>query len=116
MQINSENLSNFDGVPVQVLDTYQLIRNKQYTDELQIKGALFDGKLEWLAGAFYLNTPDGTIGYDSDLSTLGVPNTPLGYSFYSEKSKALFANQIGRAHSELQSLKSISYELICLIQ
>src|SRR3546814_173408 len=91
-QIKSENLSNFDGVPGHVLDTYQLIRNKQYTDELQIKGDLFDGKLEWLAGAFYLNTPDGTIGYDSDLSTLGVPNTPLGYSFYSEKSKALFAN------------------------
>src|SRR3546814_915700 len=91
-QIKSENLSNFDGVPGHVLDTYQLIRNKQYTDELQIKGDLFDGKLKWLAGAFYLNTPDGTIGYDSDLSTLGVPNTPLGYSFYSEKSKALFAN------------------------
>src|SRR3546814_15244115 len=44
-QIKSENLSNFDGVPGHVLDTYQLIRNKQYTAELQIKGDLFDGKL-----------------------------------------------------------------------
>src|SRR3546814_2121960 len=43
-QIKSETLSNFDGVPGHVLDTYQLIRNKQYTDELQIKGVLFDGK------------------------------------------------------------------------
>src|SRR3546814_7690510 len=91
-QIKSENLSNFDGVPGHVLDTYQLIRNKQYTDELQIKGDLFDGKLEWLVGAFYLNTPAGTIGYDSDLSTLGVPTTPLASSFYSQKSKAQLAN------------------------
>jgi len=91
-QIKSENLSNFDGVPAHVFETYQLIRNKQYTNELQIKGDLFDSKLQWLLGGFYLNAPDGTISYDSDLTALGVPNTPLGYSFYSEKSKAVFAN------------------------
>lgn len=91
-KVKSENLSNFDGAPGGIFDTYQLIRNRQYTNELQVKGALFGEKLEWLLGGFYLNSPDGTIGFDSDLTLLGVPNTPVGYSFYSEKSKALFAN------------------------
>src|SRR3546814_17594422 len=86
-QIKSENLSNFDGVPGHVLDTYQLIRNKQYTDELQIKGDLFDGKLAWLAGAFYLNTPDGTLGTDSDLYTLGVTTNPPRTPFSPQKTK-----------------------------
>jgi iron complex outermembrane receptor protein len=91
-KVYNENVSNFDGLPGPVFDTYQLVRNKQYSDELQVKGELFDDRLQWLLGGFYLNSPDGTIAYDSDLALLGAPNGPLGYNFYSEKSKALFVN------------------------
>lgn len=91
-KIYNENVSNYDGLPGPIFDTYQLIRNKQYTNELQVKGSAFDDRLSWLVGGFYLDSPDGTIAYDSDLTLLGSPNAPVGYNFYSEESRALFAN------------------------
>ena len=91
-KVYNENVSNFDGLPGAIFDTYQKVRNKQYTDEVQIKGHLLGDRLQWLLGGFYLNSPDGTIAYDSDLALLGASNTPVGYNFYSEKSRALFGN------------------------
>ncbi len=91
-KIYNDNVSNFDGLPGPFYDTYQMIRNEQYSNEIQVKGQGFGGRLEWLFGGFYLDSPDGTIAYDSDLALLGAPNGPVGYNFYSERSKALFAN------------------------
>src|SRR3546814_14131287 len=52
-QIKSETLRNFDDVPGHVLAPYQLIRNQQYTDELQITGEQLDGKTAGMRGTVY---------------------------------------------------------------
>src|SRR3546814_10300574 len=68
--------SDTDGTELVLIDALRVLRSDdQFTDELQLSGALFDGSLEWLAGGFYLkNKPKG-------------PNS-ISYYLY----------QIGRAH------------------
>src|SRR3546814_12781119 len=55
---------------------------------------LFDDKLDWLIGGFYLKSkpvgPSGT--YIPTFILPGITDAPFNYSFYSEESKALFAN------------------------
>lgn len=86
------SLSNFDGLPGSFFEAYQSYRNRQYSEELQVKGRVFDDRLSWLFGAFYADNPPAVNAGDSDLSDLGAPDAPLIYTFYSEESTALFAN------------------------
>ncbi|WP_183955359.1 TonB-dependent receptor [Sphingobium fontiphilum] len=67
---------------------------EQYTNELQASGTLFNDRLKWLVGGFYLkSTPDGPTGSDIDaLKVAGTAGTPFGYEYYRQTSKALFAN------------------------
>src|SRR3546814_7953829 len=53
--------SDSDGTELFLIDALRLLRSDdQFTDVLQLSGALFDGSLEWLAGGFYLkNKPKG---------------------------------------------------------
>src|SRR3546814_11132632 len=53
--------SDTDGTELVLIDALRVLRSDdQFTDELQLSGALFDGSLEWLAGGFYLkNKPKG---------------------------------------------------------
>lgn len=82
------------GLPVTVVNGRQTSAVDQYTDELQVKGKLFDDKLNWLVGGFYLKSdPVGPSGTYIPIFTLpGFTDAPFNYSFYSERSKALFAN------------------------
>src|SRR3546814_12359449 len=67
---------------------------RSFTDEVQFKGKLFDDKLDWLIGGFYLKSkpvgPSGT--YILTFILPGITDAPFNYSFYSEEIKALFAN------------------------
>ena len=82
------------GLPVTVVGGRQRSDVEQFTDELQLKGKAFDDKLDWLLGGFYLKSkpvgPSGT--YIPVFILPGITNAPFNYSFYTEKSKALFAN------------------------
>lgn len=82
------------GLPVTVVGGRQKSNVKQYTEELQLRGKLFDDKLDWLIGGFYLSSnpvgPSGT--YIPVFILPGITNAPFNYNFYSERSKALFAN------------------------
>src|SRR3546814_5287523 len=52
------------GLPVTVVGGRQKSDVEQFTDEVQFKGKLFDDKLDWLIGGFYLKSkpvgPSGT--------------------------------------------------------
>ncbi|MDB5700837.1 MAG: TonB-dependent receptor [Sphingomonadales bacterium] len=82
------------GLPVTVVGGRQKSKVEQFTDEVQFKGKLFDDKLDWLVGGFYLNSkPVGPSGTYIPIFILpGFTDAPFNYSFYTEKSKALFAN------------------------
>jgi iron complex outermembrane receptor protein len=82
------------GLPVTVVGGRQTSDVEQFTNEIQLKGRAFDDKLDWILGGFYLNSkPVGPSGTYIPVFTLpGITDARFNYSFYSEKSKALFAN------------------------
>jgi iron complex outermembrane receptor protein len=82
------------GLPVTVVGGRQKSEVEQFTDEVQFKGKLLDNKLSWLVGGFYLNSkPVGPSGTYIPIFILpGITDAPFNYNFYTEKSKALFAN------------------------
>jgi len=82
------------GLPVTVVGGRQTSDVEQFTDEVQLKGKLLDDKLDWLVGGFYLKSkPVGPSGTYIPIFILpGITDAPFNYSFYSEESKALFAN------------------------
>ena len=82
------------GLPVTVVGGRQRSDVKQYTEELQLRGKLFDDRLDWLVGGFYLaSNPVGPSGtYIPTFVLPGITDAPFNYSFYAERSKALFGN------------------------
>jgi iron complex outermembrane receptor protein len=82
------------GLPVTVVGGRQKSKVEQFTDEMQFKGKLFDDKLDWLVGGFYLHSkPVGPSGTYIPIFILpGITDAPFNYNFYTEKSKALFVN------------------------
>ena len=82
------------GLPVTVVGGRQTANTQQFTDEVQLKGKLFDDKLDWLVGGFYLKSePTGPSGTYIPVFILpGITNAPFNYNFYTEKSKAVFGN------------------------
>jgi iron complex outermembrane recepter protein len=65
---------------------------KQISDEFQIKGKLFDNKVDWLAGLFYLHDdPTGAQGnFVGFAQIVGTPTAGPGYNFLTDTSKAAF--------------------------
>jgi iron complex outermembrane recepter protein len=116
---------NVDGAPVITADgsgaypagtPLEFIRGsldnntKQYSDELQFRGKLFDDKLDWLAGLFYLHDfPDGPQGnFVGFAHIIGTPTAGPGYNFLTETSKAVFLHGTYDLSNVLQGL---SFEL-----
>ena len=82
------------GLPVTVVGGRQKSDVEQFSNEVQLKGKLLDEKLDWLIGGFYLKSkPVGPSGTYIPIFILpGITDAPFNYSFYSEESKAVFAN------------------------
>ncbi|WP_371433404.1 TonB-dependent receptor [Novosphingobium sp.] len=82
------------GLPVEVVGGRQTSDVEQFTDELQLRGKAAGGKLDWLVGGFYLKSkPKGPSGTYIPIFILpGITNAPFNYAFFTETSKALFAN------------------------
>src|SRR3546814_1217703 len=117
-----------------IIDTHQVVRMKQVSDELQLSGAIIDNKLKYVAGAFYFkSSPNGLGGFQglTDDVFNGLNDTTLA-NYLTEESKALYGqldydlsgliNGLGvtagyrsEEHtSELHSLMRISYAVFCL--
>src|SRR3546814_6126790 len=48
-------LFDLDGTPLRLVQSQQTTRTEQITNELQASGKLFDSKLNWIVGGFYLD-------------------------------------------------------------
>jgi len=84
-----------DGTSIAVLDAQQRTNEEQFTEELQLKGDLSDGRIRWLLGGFYLrsNPLQGNASLNQVLPFLAGPGV-TSYSFNTQTSKALFGNLI----------------------
>lgn len=72
-----------------VLEGHQKNVTEQLTEEFQVKGDALDGKLDWLAGLFYLKSePDGT---NASATGFFFPTQQV-YQFLEEESKAVYLN------------------------
>ena len=82
------------GLPVKVVAGRQTSDVAQFTDELQLRGSAAGGKLDWLIGGFYLHSkPTGPSGTYIPIFILpGITDAPFNYAFFTETSKAVFAN------------------------
>ncbi len=92
--------STLFGSPISLLNAGAINHVEQFTDEVQLKGKLFDDKLSWLLGIFYLSSdPYGVTGTGLGLGQVELdplhPPNPLGTFSYNnnyETSRAAFAN------------------------
>jgi len=88
------------GLPITVLNAGAINHTEQYTEELQLKGKLWDGKINWLLGAFYLSgDPYGVtgtgLGLGQPILSAGSVPSPLATFSYNnayETSHAVFGN------------------------
>src|SRR5690606_1682042 len=82
------------GTPVEYIRARLAQETKQTSDELQLRGAVFDGALEWLVGGFWLKSePNGSQGIQVAFAHIpGTPNVPAGYTLMTEESNAVIAN------------------------
>lgn len=102
-----------DGTPLQInarqnsLGGYPQINLEQFSEELQVSGALFDDRLTYIVGAFYLDDrPTGLTGQQSAVAITPTTPTPLVTSTYIRtQSKAAFAQATFDARDLLEGLK-----------
>lgn len=89
---------NTDGVPIFLLDTRGFRYDRQISEELQFSGTLFDDRLDWLVGGFYVDVkPTGPSAFAIDsFDFAGDPDANpfagISNNLFSDESKALFAN------------------------
>lgn len=93
-----------DGTPLPMLETPYLPRRRtarQVSEEAQLLGKSFDGKFEWITGAFFLSTRQlKTEFYDV---IFGGPAS--GETWASDRSKAVFAQGTYDLSSSVPGLK-----------
>ena len=101
-EVYSAPVSDIDGLPFPMIDTFNPVSNKQWTEEFQVSGSALGGALEYIGGLFWLKSePDGDNQLLMQLfaqsgtpyhSTAPAPfNGGFGPSdFFTDKSKAVF--------------------------
>jgi iron complex outermembrane receptor protein len=82
------------GTPLDLITSTAQNQTHQYSDELQLRGTSLEDRLQWLAGAFYLESnPSGPQSNLVGFAQIpGFDTATTSYSFIAEKSKALFGN------------------------
>lgn len=82
------------GTPVNYIKANLTNETEQFSNELQLRGKLFDDRLDWLVGAFWLKSePGGPQGSQVVFGHVpGTPPPPAAYIFITEESKAVFTH------------------------
>jgi iron complex outermembrane receptor protein len=94
------------GLPVEFIRGSEDFNERQYSDELQLKGKVLNDKLDWLAGLFWLHDdPTGAQGnFVGFARIVGTPTAGPGYNFITETSKAAFVHATYDLSAVLQGL------------
>jgi iron complex outermembrane receptor protein len=82
------------GTPVDLIVASLNNSVHQYSDELQLRGKLFDDKLNWLVGGFYIRSnPSGPQSNLVGFAQIpGFENGRTAYNFITEDSRAVFGH------------------------
>lgn len=82
------------GLPLHYIKANNNQEIEQYSNEIQLRGKALDDKLDWMVGAFWLNSkPDGSQGFTVLFGeVIGFPAARAGYAFTEEESQAVFVN------------------------
>jgi len=83
---------DIDGTPLSIVDTRNLIRLKQITEELQLSGELFDRKLKYTIGGFYYKQAPNGLGGSNALEVnafFGLAHT-TATSYFTDSSKSVY--------------------------
>jgi iron complex outermembrane receptor protein len=92
------------GNTVGFIIAHNVYTNRQLSNEVQLKGTLFNDKVDWLVGGFYLK--DEPIGpYGSDLDFFFSTAGRFSYALNEQDSRALFANASIDLSNVLEGLK-----------
>ncbi|TWH96689.1 iron complex outermembrane receptor protein [Sphingobium wenxiniae] len=84
-----------DGTEMGLITVRQFAPKRQITEELQVYGTLFEDRLDWRIGGFYLKSdPDGNFGVIQTAYENPFTGFSPGYfdqhNYYSDTSKAVF--------------------------
>jgi iron complex outermembrane receptor protein len=99
------------GLPFYIINAGANNHVEQITNETQLKGSLFNDKVDWLLGAFYLHSnPYGPTGSGNTAGNPAIPGVDpslatFAYNFYTEDSRAVFANVNIDAGSLVEGLR-----------
>ena len=91
--------SNTDGTPIPTYLEDNILDHHQFSEELQVSGKLFGGRLDWIGGVYY-DRSHGVYGGQIDLPTLEiVPFVFYGFNFRlndptDETSKSVFLHAV----------------------
>lgn len=98
---------DFDGSPIAITGaTTSLYENQQFSQELQITGLSFDGRLKWVAGAFYLDEK----GLDMlDVALVPIFGDVVNHQKISGNSKAAYAQAVYDITEQLSVTGGIRY-------
>jgi iron complex outermembrane receptor protein len=82
------------GLPVAYIKANLNDAVEQISNEFQLRGNFADGKVDWLVGAFWLQSkPDGAQGSSVGFAQIpGLPVAGPAYNFIEEESQALFGH------------------------
>ena len=105
--------SSQQASPWPVQEVYNTVRHHQFSEEVQLSGSLFDSKLDWTVGGFYLKTKDfngGRVTFEGFGITIPIPSTtgdfgvaPFSIPFQQDfqiGDPATLSNKSGFAHLE----------------
>jgi len=86
------NLGDIDGTPMPIIDTANRVRLKQVTDEVQVSGEAFGGKLSYVVGGFYYKeSPNGDGGFQGlRINVFAGLNDTQSINYAVHKSTALY--------------------------
>ena len=93
-KVDATSLLDFDGSPLVVWPSTEIIHEDQYSDELQLLGTAFEDKLNWIVGGYWFREK----GDDTQRTTITLPplfnQDVIRTGYVTNESKSAFAQGI----------------------
>jgi len=94
--LDAEFARDSDASPLSVVHYFDAFESEQFTQEFQLIGTAFDGKLDWIAGLYYFNED----GFNQNVLNFAIADFDSRNNF-SSTSKAVFTQATYHATEKL---------------
>lgn len=102
--LDAEFARDSDASPLTVVHFYDLFEAEQFSQEFQLLGTAFDGKLDWITGLYYFDED----GFNQNVLAFAIANFDSRNDFTSE-SEAAFAQATYHATDQLHITLGVRY-------